>query len=49
MSMNEYPDESYNWGTMDAQQLHQTKREGSISIFGATLLASVNVPVVMGV
>lgn len=40
MSMNEYPDESYNWGTMDAQQLHQTKREGSISIFGATLLAT---------
>jgi hypothetical protein len=38
--MNEYPDESYNWGTMDAQQLHQTKREGSISIFGATLLAT---------
>ena len=40
MHMNEYPDESYNWGTMDAQQLHQTKRQGSISIFGATLLAT---------
>lgn len=40
MLMYEYPDEGYSWGTMDAQQLHQTKREGSISIFGATLLAT---------
>jgi hypothetical protein len=38
--MNNYPDERYSWGTMDAQQLHQTKHQGSISIFGATLLAT---------
>lgn len=40
MPMNKYTDESYNWGTMDGQQLHQTKRQGGISIFGATLLAT---------
>jgi hypothetical protein len=45
--MNEYPDESYNWGTVDAQQLHQTKRQGGISIFGATLLSTFAIAILL--
>jgi hypothetical protein len=40
-------DVSYNWGTMDAQQFHQTKRQGTLSIFGATLLATFAIAILL--
>lgn len=43
----EQPNESYSWGTMDATQLCQTKRQGGISIFGATLLATFGIAILL--